>query len=400
MKKLLIATAAMAVVAGAQAQSSVTAYGILDIGYGETKTTVSGASTAANNGTNKRTSTGNGDGGLSTSRLGFKGTEELGAGNKANFMLEYDLVDTGTGGQTFGARESWVGLESQSLGQVKLGRQATLTHGVIAGFSAGFANNTVGTMYSAGTGGQTTVSPNAATIRPHVVFADRAVAYVSPSFGGLVLGAAYGKDKSDNTIGTDALSDKSFMDLSARYTKGALDVGAAYQTTKTKATAGTGTWTVAATNAALGWADTNVLTVDAAQANLNEVETKLTTVGASYNFGIIQPFALYTEKKADGSGTTAAATGRIYKQKATEVGFRAPVTSTVGVFASAYDGDVKFDQGLDKSDLSGYQLGVTYAISKRTTAYAITGKQEIEGANGDTFKAKVTQTNVGVRHSF
>jgi predicted porin len=72
MKKLLIASAALAMVAGtAQAQSSVTVYGLLDIGVSEVKnqSNDSGAAVA----TSKISNTGNGDGSLATSRLGFRG---------------------------------------------------------------------------------------------------------------------------------------------------------------------------------------------------------------------------------------------------------------------------------------------------------------------------------------
>jgi predicted porin len=398
MKKLLIASAALAMVAGtAQAQSSVQVYGVLDIGYSETKTTVTGSETDAQNGTTKRTNTGNGDGGLATSRLGFQGSEDLGGGNKAGFRLEYDLVDVGTGGQTFGARESWLNLTNAKVGELKVGRQATLSHSNIVAFSAGMANNTVGAVYSAGTGASTTASPNAASIRPHVVFQDRAVTYVSPSFGGLVLGVSYAKNKTANTIGADKDTDATFSDMSARYNAGKLALGASYQTVKNKSTTG---FTADEANAAIGWSSNHFVSTTAAP-NATEVKTKLTMLGASYDFGVVQPFALYVDKKADAQGTTANSSGRVYKQKNTEVGVRAPITGKLSAFASAYNGDFSFGSaGTDKSDLDGYQFGAIYSLSKRTAAYAITGKQEMKGTNGDVYKAKVTQTNVGVRHSF
>ena len=153
MKKSLIALAALSAFAtAAQAQSSVTVYGTVDVGYGESKYTNSATNTVR-----KTTNTGNGDGGLSTSILGFRGTEDLGGGMKANFTLEWDLTDLGTSGrgaatsstaqgtaQGFGARQTWVGLEDAKLGQLRLGRQMTASHGVVAGFSAGMANNTAG----------------------------------------------------------------------------------------------------------------------------------------------------------------------------------------------------------------------------------------------------------------
>lgn len=116
MKKSLIALAVLAASGAAMAQSSVTLYGIADVVIHKDK----GASA-------KMTS-----GGVSSSRLGFKGTEDLGGGLKANFVLEQGLqLDTGaigdgtpaTAGQAF-SRQSYVGL-SGGFGEVKLGKMWT-----------------------------------------------------------------------------------------------------------------------------------------------------------------------------------------------------------------------------------------------------------------------------------
>ena len=96
----------------ASAQSTVTIYGILDmyVQYGK----------------GDRTETSIQSGGISSSRLGFKGSEDLGNGNKAIFTLESGiLADTGSyaqGGLPFG-RQAWVGLSSSTYGALTLGRQ-------------------------------------------------------------------------------------------------------------------------------------------------------------------------------------------------------------------------------------------------------------------------------------
>ena len=110
MKKSLIALAVLAASGAAMAQSSVTIYGIADIVIHKDK----GVSA-------KMTS-----GGVSGSRLGFKGTEDLGGGLKANFLLEQGFsIDDGsaTAGQAF-SRQSYVGL-SGGFGDVKLGKMWT-----------------------------------------------------------------------------------------------------------------------------------------------------------------------------------------------------------------------------------------------------------------------------------
>ena len=111
MKKSLIALAVLASVAGvAQAQSSVQLYGIVDLVIHKDKG-VSAAMTS---------------GGVSSSRWGLKGSEDLGGGLKANFLLEQGFAaDAGTvaAGTQF-ARQSYVGL-SGGFGEVKLGKMWT-----------------------------------------------------------------------------------------------------------------------------------------------------------------------------------------------------------------------------------------------------------------------------------
>jgi len=83
MKKSLLALAAMGAFAGAaQAQSSVTVYGILDVGYVGTneKDTIAGTTT-------KQQVSGFGQSAQQSSRLGFRGTEDLGGGMRAFFYF-------------------------------------------------------------------------------------------------------------------------------------------------------------------------------------------------------------------------------------------------------------------------------------------------------------------------
>ena len=83
MKKTLVAVAALTAAAGAFAQSTVTLFGVLD-------TSVAHISSG-----NSKV-TGLASGGVSSSRLGFRGTEDLGGGLAAGFWLEGGLaVDNG-----------------------------------------------------------------------------------------------------------------------------------------------------------------------------------------------------------------------------------------------------------------------------------------------------------------
>ncbi|MYM37898.1 porin [Pseudoduganella sp. CY13W] len=112
---LLLACPAASVLA----QSNVAVYGVLDSGIAYTTNT-----NAAGAGVTKiPTLTGS-----LPSRLGFRGTEDLGDGLQAIFTLETGLgVDTGNMGQNrlFG-RQASVGLKG-SYGQIALGRQVNMT---------------------------------------------------------------------------------------------------------------------------------------------------------------------------------------------------------------------------------------------------------------------------------
>ena len=113
----LLAMAALLACAGAQAQSSVQAYGLIDVSAGQfqdpgaakDKSVVSGK--------------------MTTSYFGFKGSEDLGGGMKANFAIESFLrADNGAAGRfngdAFWARNAYVGL-SGAMGSVTAGRNTT-----------------------------------------------------------------------------------------------------------------------------------------------------------------------------------------------------------------------------------------------------------------------------------
>jgi len=140
MKKSLLALAALGAFAGAaQAQSSVTLYGVVDanIEYvnhvGAVPTAANGFNPGPGNNVYRLNS-----GGLSGSRWGLRGTEDLGSGLKAVFVLESGFSgDNGTlqqSGRLFG-RQAYVGVQSTSVGQVSLGRQYTSMFEALANFS-------------------------------------------------------------------------------------------------------------------------------------------------------------------------------------------------------------------------------------------------------------------------
>ncbi len=121
MKKTVLALAAIAASSAAFAQSSVTLYGVADASVESVK----------GDHTLTRVSSDN----LASSRIGFKGVEDLGGGLKANFVLESGVkIDTGANNNSsrFFDRSAWVGL-SGGFGEARIGRQDSLIGGQIAG---------------------------------------------------------------------------------------------------------------------------------------------------------------------------------------------------------------------------------------------------------------------------
>ena len=158
MKKSLFAIAAVTAFAGAaQAQSSVTVYGVMDIGVGGANSRVADGTTV-----NKTTTTAAYDGGESTNRLGFKGTEDLGGGASAFFTVELGLTPDAAQAvstSTTQNRQSFVGLKKNGLGDVALGTQYTTVYNAVAKTDAGNTNNFTGDLiYTANKVGTYTAS--------------------------------------------------------------------------------------------------------------------------------------------------------------------------------------------------------------------------------------------------
>jgi predicted porin len=124
---------------GAFAQSSVTLYGVADVNleYVNHVGAIPSAADQFNRGPSNDVYRMN-SGGFSGSRWGIRGTEDLGNGLKALFVLENGFnVDTGTlqqGGRMFG-RQAFVGLQQAGIGQLSLGRQYASMFEALANFA-------------------------------------------------------------------------------------------------------------------------------------------------------------------------------------------------------------------------------------------------------------------------
>jgi predicted porin len=377
----------------------------------KTKTTAAGAQVT----TNQR-NTVNGDGALATSRLGFRGNEDLGGGMSAQFQLEYDLINIGNGAngteaqasaattsvnartEGFGARYSWIGISDKAMGGLRIGRQEASIHSAYGVGAAGFQNNMPGTLYFSGTSSNSSASamgPNgsSASVRPYDVFLNSALTYVSPNISGFSAQVQY----SDNAYDTDTTASTGAKQFGAHLSFTGVKNLTVAVATQISGVVSTGIATVAAN----GLEPSNITTAITA----GNIKTVSNVLAANYNFGPVQAFAVGTQLKI----TNQSASSVTRDQTAYEFGLRAPVTKTVSAFASTFMGNKKMDGNsttlssstAGRADMSGYQLGAMYNFSKRTTAYAIYGTQELKGKEGAA-GTKITNEAyaVGVRHTF
>ena len=218
MKKHLIA-AAVAGILAAPAMAQVTVYGIMDLAVRSSSPDVGPSTTTLVSGS------------FYTSRLGFKGTEDLGGGLKASFTLE-GKVDADTGATTLGNRESSVAL-SGGFGAITLGRTDTSQSEAVE-LVAHFANmGNFGLNGTAGVGNPEYTGDQPNTIK-----------YTSPSMGGVTLqvGTSLGDERADGedlnsislayaagplsiAVGFDDAGDDDYQTIGARYNAGAFAVG-------------------------------------------------------------------------------------------------------------------------------------------------------------------------------
>lgn len=195
MKRIALAAAlAGTVAAPAFAQSSVTIYGRINTTIEHQKATLQGVTESATVMQNN------------SSRIGFKGTEDLGGGLKVGFQLEHGLnSDTGvaTHGNAFWARQSEVNL-SGGFGMVRLGNFTAESYFATADYIS-MHNHDTGTSSDA--------------LYAYVMRDVNKIAYRTPSLGGVTLEGAVSLKES----GEDHA-----YDLAANYQAGPLHLGAGY----------------------------------------------------------------------------------------------------------------------------------------------------------------------------
>jgi predicted porin len=372
MKKSLIALAALAAAGVASAQSSVTLFGIVDANYAYGKGDVNKKSQLTNSGYN-------------SSRLGFRGTEDLGGGNSASFWLEAGLNNddgsgaasnannqagaaslpfnsttganatarAGTQGLTFN-RRSTVSLAG-GWGELRLGRD----------YSPQFWNVTIFDPFGTNGVGTTQTMNSVSALIPTFVRASNSVGYFLPgNLGGFYGQAQYymGENASDATLTVGGVTRNTKSDGNG----GAIRVG----------------YAAGPFNVALALSKTNYAFGDIQQNN----------IGGQWDFGVAKLMGMYNWDKIDP-----------VKSKGWLIGGSVPVGA--GEIRASYS-TYKFDAGTNPQT-NKFALGYVHNLSKRTAVYATYARTDNKGGatqalNGSTTNAngKSDGLDLGVRHSF
>ena len=441
MKKSLLAVAAIgAFASAAQAQSSVTVYGILDVGYIGSNARDGGVSGGQ---TKKIQKSAFGQGAEQTSRLGFKGTEDLGGGASAFFTVELGLTpqnselggtgstdalqkNTNAGGSAVDNRQSFVGLKKNGIGQFAFGRQYTPVFNTGAATSPGQYNNIVGdVIYVGGTSVYSSSTSQASGNNNGAGFTNRAsnaLTAQSDRFAGFQVGGLYALNQTNQTqTGSAPLggtptaanggnSNWGGWGLNANFTWQKLYVGVAYQSFKTNYS--TGVFAADPTQANVNLGSPAVTTGQYVGAGAlfpaAQISDKQTLAGATYDFGILKAYAQWVGRKVqDDVNTSATAatggnnTGEQLNRTAQQIGVRSYITPTIESWASVGTGKIKYSNLNQSANFFGYQLGSNYYLSKRTNLYAIYGQTQTSSSAITGFTGSgANQYAVGVRHTF
>ncbi|MBC7489850.1 MAG: porin [Glaciimonas sp.] len=391
MKKSLIALAVLGAIAGAaQAQSSVTIYGIVDTGVTYSNKALNTATGATGNKVEVNS------GVVRGSRLGFKGAEDLGGGLKAVFQLETGFSnDTGalqsdksnTGASTFFRRKSVVGLSGDTFGTILLGRQTDIADDLsiwtsVADF--GGVTGNVGHNLNRLEGART----------------QNSIRYNTLNLSGFTASAIYGFGE---TVGQTAAGQS--FGLGGQYANGPLALFATYYQSKK----GNKPSDVSLTNAAVFYA-----------GNPGDIALKTFSVGASYEAGPARIYGNWSRVKqplatAAALNPLAAANGfsigsfNNSRADIFELGTNYMLTAPLHLLASIQYSKLSFvDVGSPKGKLTQFNLGTDYFLSKRTDLYAFASYLRAKNAtnlgvmSGDSIGSNNSQTavSVGIHHKF
>ena len=369
--------ATMALGGVAQAQSSVTLYGLLDGGLRYQSLSLANGDGVTNFGGAYGVQSGN--------RWGIRGTEDMGSGNRAMFQLEsgFDIGNGNgqQGGRMFG-RQAWMGLQNNAWGDVRLGRMTNLASDWLVGgvdpFAAGFGQLNMGHAFTSGN-----------TLR-----LDNTLMYRSPVMSGIQAGLGYsfatGLSSNGGTTGYGFSTSNNSRQITAglKYANGPVYAALTYD---------------------------KAYAADSSAQNGQSVNNW--SIGGSYDLKVAKVAVGYGQTR-DGfwAGSGAGATGASLATApggntnalvfAPGVGYNSyivgatiPVNAVSRVLVSwtMIAPNTNMKDAYNAQNQSSYNLGYTYDLTKRTNLYAYAG-QSVNYATVDT--AKSTVVGVGMRHQF
>ncbi|MCG5076282.1 porin [Paraburkholderia tagetis] len=350
MKKYLSVGLPLVLLAGgAHAQSSVTLYGVVDLGIDYANNVVSannGQAVAGSGGRLVQIQSGVPLG----SRWGLKGTEDLGAGLSAIYRLEsgFDAANGQAGGGLAFSRNAYVGIQSVQYGTLTLGRQWDANVDLLESFTL---NGQYGGWYFA--------HPNDMDNLDNGFSVPNAIKYASPTMAGITFEGHYSPGGHAGAFSTD-----STWSAAIAYAGGAFGAGVGYLHVDDPVTAVAGYTS--------GGGFTNAIYGDAlARARSQSV----LAAGASYTLGSLKVSADFSDtafRSALGGGDMTfqnyEISGTYSVTSALLLG--AGFTYTIG-HAHASDTTPKYQQ---------VNLIAQYALSKRTSVYAMGAFQNASGA--------------------
>jgi predicted porin len=361
MKKAQAALGLLACVAtgSALAQTNVMVVGLVDMFAGSMKNSGDTGSRGVV-----------GSGGMTTSFWGFRGTEDLGGGLRAEFALTgFFRGDTGEigrfGGDNLLSRDANVGLAG-SFGKVQFGRALApnfLPTVLFNPFGDSFTFSPLvvhANVPSGPFGGRTWTAANASDTGW-----SNQIIYTTPKIGGLTanlhyqFGEAAGAT-SRNNVGINAL-----------YSNGPLGLSAFYHDVQ-----------IANPNPG---ALIDATTTPVSFASINK--QKASFVGASYNFNVVKLFATYQHNK-DETTTAATMTDKLYS-----LGLAAPFGQGSVLLGYANTKRTGSLVGADR-ERDTLSVGYDYALSKRSDIYTVAMNDKINTAS------HATSFGVGLRHKF
>lgn len=392
-KKIIALAIAAAFSAPAFADTSnVTVYGVADVSYDLTST---GSNTAGTAGfSNNKVSS-------NTSRLGLKGSEDLGGGLSAIWQIEQLITIDGRNGDgtaaanSFATRNTFAGLSSGSMGTVLLGRHDTPYKIATRGFDV-FGDSIADNRAIMGGGSSTVLAPAAGAPAVNLNGAGASfdgrqtdvLAYISPAMSGLTVAAAYVAGAEGQTAATQTKG--AAWSLAGLYGNGPLNINGAYEVHDV----GSATGTVGAAG---------VLTI----LGKTKATEKAWKLGASYAMDAFTVNGVY-EKTSDDFGAAGA---NVLGHKAFYLSGKYSFGSDAVKLAYGNAGD----NAAVNTGARQWALGYDHKLSKRTTVYALYTQLRNDSAasyalgsngigNGSVYMngagSKPSAVSLGMKHTF